>query len=119
MPLFPAALKISKRSADRRAAEDEIFDLWGLGKAPQQAKWEVPPSGGISRFCAILYRIALLAQVIPNQELRRDVWKSTELMPNTVTLRYSIRNRLLQDGGMPIAKQGGERNVYSLYMTME
>ena len=45
--------------------------------------------------------------------------KSTELMPNTVTLRYSIRNRLLQDGGMPIAKQVGERNVHSLYMTME
>ena len=119
MRSFYAKSILQKTSSDRRAAEDKIFNQRGLGKAPQQAKWEVPPLGGISHFRAILYRIALLAQVIPNQELRRDVWKSTELMPNTVTLRYSIRNRLLQDGGMPITKQGGERNVHSLYMTME
>ena len=91
----------------------------GFGESSPTSKMGSSASGRNFSFLAILYRIALLAQVIPNQELRRDVWKSTELMPNTVTLRYSIRNRLLQDGGMPIAKQGGERNVHSLYMTME
>ena len=48
-----------------RAAEDEIFDQWGLGKSPQQAETENPPSGGIFCFDAFLYREALLAKERP------------------------------------------------------
>ena len=48
--------------ARTRAAEDEIFDQWGLGKSPQQAETENPPSGGIFCFVAFLIKKALLAK---------------------------------------------------------
>ena len=48
--------------ARTRAAEDEIFDQWGLGKSPQQAETENPPPGGIFCFVAFLIKKALLAK---------------------------------------------------------
>ena len=48
--------------ARTRAAEDEIFDQWGLGKFPQQSETENPPPGRFFCFDAFLYREALLAK---------------------------------------------------------
>ena len=48
--------------ARTRAAEDEIFDQWGLGKSPQQAETENPPPGGIFCFDDFLIKKALLAK---------------------------------------------------------
>ena len=51
MPLFPAALRLSKKEVPTGAPpKTEFLIIWGLGKAPRQAKREVPPPGGISRF---------------------------------------------------------------------
>ena len=55
--------------AGTRAAEDEIFDQWVLGKSPQQAETENPPSGGVFCFDAFLIKKALLAKEALNYEL--------------------------------------------------
>ena len=52
----------SRKKNKRRHAEDEIFDLWGLGIVPNKQKQKVPPPGGIFLFWAFLIRKALLAK---------------------------------------------------------
>ncbi len=51
-------MKLARTSA----AEDEIFVHRGLGKSPQQAETENPPTGGIFCFEPFLIRKALLAK---------------------------------------------------------